>query len=60
VLRALTKAGVDPDGATAADKEAAFLRPGSLAARLTPEVGPFHDDESLHQRPRYRFTVTAD
>ncbi|MEO7555638.1 MAG: alpha/beta hydrolase [Acidimicrobiales bacterium] len=60
VLRALTRAGVDPDGATADDKEAAFLRPESLAAVLTPDLAGTLFEEPLYQRPRYRFTVSLD
>ncbi|MGI8663910.1 MAG: alpha/beta fold hydrolase [Acidimicrobiales bacterium] len=60
VLRAITKAGVDPEGATADEKEAAFLEAGSLASTLTPDLGEFHDEEAFHQRPRYRFTISQD
>jgi pimeloyl-ACP methyl ester carboxylesterase len=60
ILRAISKAGVDPDGSTRAERQAAFLEPGALVARLTPDLGGFHDDEAFHQRPRYRYTVSTD
>jgi pimeloyl-ACP methyl ester carboxylesterase len=60
VLRAISKAGLDPHDATLADREAAFVEEGSLVAALTPELGDFHDDESLHPQPRYRFTISVD
>jgi hypothetical protein len=60
VLRAISKGGIDPQDATAAEREAVFLEEGSLAAALTPDLGDFRDDEAFHQRPRYDFTITQD
>lgn len=55
VLRAKGRAGLDVD-ATSAEVEASswFYEPGSLAVALTP-AQDWHDDETLHRGPRYRW-----
>ena len=57
VLRAKGRAGLDVD-ATAAEVDGAafFYEPGSLAVALTPSQA-WHDDETLHRSPRYRWHI---
>lgn len=60
VLRAKMARGLDPHEADDDAIESAFYAPDALVLRLTPDPGPILDDESLHRRPRYRFTVRLD
>lgn len=55
LLRAKGRAGLDAD-ATPEDIEASpwFYEPGSLVGELTPHQA-WHDDETLHRAPRYRW-----
>jgi pimeloyl-ACP methyl ester carboxylesterase len=55
VLRAKGRAGLDAD-ARPAEVEASpwFYEPGSLVVELTPQQA-WHDDETLHRAPRYRW-----
>jgi hypothetical protein len=55
ILRAKGRAGLDTDAAPA-DVEASpwFYEPGSLVVQLTPQQA-WHDDETLHRAPRYRW-----
>ena len=55
VLRALLRAGVDPNGATDEEIESVFYEPGAPVLEMTPpldrvEVGV------KHRAPRYRFS----
>ena len=56
VLRALLRAGLDPVGATATDKERALCEPEALVFDLTPPQRHV-DVEALHRPPRYRWAV---
>jgi pimeloyl-ACP methyl ester carboxylesterase len=55
VLRAKGRAGLEAT-ATPAEVEASpwFYEPGSLVVQLTPEQA-WHDDDTLHRAPRYRW-----
>jgi pimeloyl-ACP methyl ester carboxylesterase len=58
-LKAMLDAGVDPNGASDDDVEAALYAPGARVLALTPTADPV-DLPVPHRRPRYRFATVDD
>jgi hypothetical protein len=54
LLKALLAAGVDPNGATDDEIEAALYEPDAPVLRMTPPVDRL-EIEAHHARPRYKF-----